>query len=111
MLAGSVKEGFVMQAVLVEPAPNAEATHPLGGDDMAQKRLESLEKLRELLIRYEQSFAALKKKSTKQLKNGDIGSIDILGAELSAALQSTGFLPYQKSITIRLVETANDLTK
>ncbi len=111
MLAGSVKEGFVMQAVLVEPAPNAEATYPLGGDDMAQKRLESLEKLRELLIRYEQSFAALKKKSTKQLKNGDIGSIDILGAELSAALQSTGFLPYQKSITIRLVETANDLTK
>lgn len=111
MLAGIVQEGSVMQAVLVEPALNAEATYPLGSDHIAEKRLESLEKLRELLIGYEQSFAALKKKSTKQLKKGDTGSIDILGAELSAALQCAGFLPYQRSVTLRLVETAIDLKK
>jgi len=94
---------FVMQAVLVSPA-SAES-YPLGGDAEAQvERLESLEKFRELLLRYEQSFASMKKISAKRLRNDYVGSVAEIGAELSTALQAAGLLPYRKGETLRLVE-------
>jgi len=114
MLAGDFhKEGSTLQATQILQPARAEASYQPGDDqafalEVAQMRLLSLEELHELILRYEQSFAALKKKSTKQLKKGDIGSIDALGADLSAVLQSTclSFLPYRKDETLRLVEAA-----
>jgi len=104
MLAGvAEEEGFVMQAVLVSPA-DAEM-YPLGSDSEAQdERFGSLEKLRELLLRYEQSFADLKKIPAKRLKNGYVGSVATIGADLSTALQALGLLPYRKGETLRRVE-------
>ncbi len=113
MLPGaSEKEEYIVQAAtIVERLESkAEVSYPLSGDDQAHKRLESLEKLRELLLRYEQSFAHMKKIPAKQLRNGYIGSVAELGAELSTALQSAHFrdfeqiLPYRKSVTLQTVE-------
>ena len=95
-------------ATIVErPESKAEVSYPLGGDDQAQlTRLESLEKLRELLIRYEKISAEVKKIPAKRLVNDYVGAAHTLaeiGAELSTQLQSTGLLPYKKD-TLRHVE-------
>ncbi len=103
-----------MQATQILQPARAEASYQPGGDDQAfaleaaQMRLTSLEELRELLIRYESSFVDLKKIPAKRLKNGYMGSVAQLGAELSTALQSTylSFLPYRNDETLRLVEAA-----